>query len=176
MSAEHEHPSVVLIGPPGAGKTTIGRRLARVLNQEFVDSDAVIEHRVGKSCSEIFAEFGEEYFRELEAEVIAEALRQPGILALGGGAVTNPGTRALLEEQTVVFVDVSDDVGIERTTRPHNRHQRPLLAGADASTRYRNLMAQRRPLYREAADYRARTDQRSPQQLVAEILGFLETL
>ena len=153
MSAEHEHPSVVLIGPPGAGKTTIGRRLARVLNQEFVDSDAVIEHRVGKSCSEIFAEFGEEYFRELEAEVIAEALRQPGILALGGGAVTNPGTRAR-----------------------HHRHQRPLLAGADASTRYRNLMAQRRPLYREAADYRARTDQRSPQQLVAEILGFLETL
>ncbi|MEY8208755.1 shikimate kinase [Corynebacterium sp. MNWGS58] len=176
MSTENTRPAVVLIGPPGAGKTTIGRRLARVLNQQFVDSDSVIEQKAGKTCSEIFAESGEEYFRTLEAEVIADALQEPGILALGGGAVTNAGTRSLLEEQTVVFVDVSDDTGIERTTRPHNRHQRPLLAGADAGTRYRRLMAQRRPLYREVADYRARTDQRSPQQVVADILGFLETL
>ena len=173
---DSSRPSVVLIGPPGAGKTTIGRRLACVLNQQFVDSDFVIESKVGKTCSEIFAEDGEEAFRALEAEVIAEALQEPGILALGGGAVTHAGTRSLLDQQTVVFVDVSDDTGIERTTRPHNRQQRPLLAGKDADTRYRNLMAQRRPLYREVADYRARTDQRSPQQVVADILGFLETL
>lgn len=175
-SAEQPRPSVVFVGPPGAGKTTIGRRLARVLNQTFVDSDSVIEQRAGKTCAEIFADSGEDAFRELEAEIIAEALHEPGILALGGGAVIHEGTRGLLGEQTVVFVDVSDETGIERTTRPHNRDQRPLLAGADASERYRKLMAQRRPLYREVADYRARTEQRSPQQVVADILGFLETL
>lgn len=81
---DSSRPSVVLIGPPGAGKTTIGRRLARVLNQQFVDSDFVIESKAGKTCSEIFSEDGEEAFRALEAEVIAEALQEPGILALGG--------------------------------------------------------------------------------------------
>ncbi|NLF91857.1 MAG: AAA family ATPase, partial [Corynebacterium marinum] len=83
----HNRPKVVLVGPPGAGKSTIGRRLARALSLPLVDSDQLIEEEAGKSCGEVFSELGEPAFRELEARHVQQALGTGGVVSLGGGAV-----------------------------------------------------------------------------------------
>ena len=105
-------PRVVLVGPPGAGKTTIGRRLARALNTTHVDSDALIEQDQGKPCGEVYSDLGEEQFRELEAQHVAQALQHDGVVSLGGGAVVTDSTRALLANHEVVWVDVSVEEGV----------------------------------------------------------------
>lgn len=163
---------VVLVGPPGAGKSTIGRRLARALNSALVDSDVLIEQAMGKSCGEVFTELGEPKFRELEAEHVARALRNKAVVSLGGGAVITESTRKLLADHLVVWIDVSVEEGARRTA---GESSRPVLQAEDPVARYRELIEQRLPFYREVADYRARTDGRSPQQVVADILGFIES-
>lgn len=165
-------PAAVLVGPPGAGKTTVGRRLARALGVAFADTDEMIEDRTGRACGEVYADLGEEAFRVLEAEVVEAALAGEGILALGGGAVVTPATRELLTRHTVVHLDVSVAEGVRRTARGGHR---PILAGTDPEARYRELLGRRRPLYDEVADFRVRSDERSPQRVVAQILSFLET-
>ncbi|WP_373456411.1 shikimate kinase [Corynebacterium sp. 70RC1] len=173
---KHTAPSsrtiVVLVGPPGAGKSTIGRRLARALNAPLVDSDHLIEQATGKSCGEVFTELGEPAFRELEAEHVASALQERAVVSLGGGAVITDSTRELLAEHLVVWVDVSAEEGARRTA---GESTRPVLHAEDPVAHYTQLINTRAPLYREVADYRARTDGRSPQQVVADILGFLES-
>lgn len=165
-------PRVVLVGPPGAGKSTIGRRIASALNLPIVDSDLLIEQSEGKACGEIFSEVGEARFREIEAGCVARALATGGVVSLGGGAILTASTRQLLQRHTVVWIDVSAEEGIRRTA---NETSRPVLNADDPAQHYRDLLATREPFYREVADYRVRTDQRPPQRVVAEILGIIES-
>ena len=99
--------------------------------------------------------------------------RRDAIIGLGGGAVLTDSTRELLERHTVIFLDISPEEGARRTSGDSNR---PVLAAADPLEHYRNLVEARRPYYQEVADYRVRTDARTPQQVVGDILGFLDTL
>lgn len=170
-TSECSCPIVVLVGLPGAGKSTIGRRLARALNTELVDSDELIEARHRKTCGAVFSELGEPAFRELEAIHVAEALKSSGVVSLGGGSVLTESTRELLKGQDVVWIDVPVEEGIRRTA---NERSRPVLQAADPAEHYRNLVKVRTPLYEEVATYRLRTNNRSPQQVVAAVLHHLE--
>lgn len=166
-------PAVVLVGAPGAGKSTIGRRLARALNLPFTDSDHLIEEAHGATCGEIYSRQGEEAFRETEARHVAEALLCRGVVSLGGGAVLREDNREALRPHVVVWVDVSPAEGARRTAAENTR---PVLASENPEEHYRVLLEARAPLYREVATYRVRTDQRTPAQLVAEILGLMDNL
>ena len=164
-------PRVVLVGLPGSGKSTIGRRVASALNLPIVDSDVLIEQGEGKACGEVYAELGEDAFRELEIGYVARALATGGVVSLGGGSVVTEEVRALLQRHTVVWIDVSAEEGIRRTADDNTR---PVLDGEDREQRYRELVVEREPYYREVATFRVRTDERPPQRVVAEILGFIE--
>lgn len=167
----HSSPRVVLVGPPGSGKTTIGRRLASALTLPLVDSDQLLEEGEGRPCGEFFAAVGEEKFREVEAGYVEKALSTGGIVALGGGAVLTESTRTLLQGHTVVWIDVKAEEGVRRTARDNSR---PILESRDPEAHYRALLEAREPYYREVADYRVRTDERPPQRVVAEILSIIE--
>jgi shikimate kinase len=157
-------PKAVLIGPPGAGKSTIGRRLAQALELELVDTDAEIERTTGRTIPEIFTHDGEPRFREIEESVVRDALQATdGIVSLGGGAILSDRTRELLQGHTVIYLEISVAEGLRRTGA--NNH-RPLLAGGDPKVKYQELMRRRRPLYRRSATIRIRTDGRSPARVV----------
>ena len=167
-------PKAVLIGLPGSGKSTIGRRLAKALGLELLDSDAAIEERTGRRIADIFAVDGEAGFRRIEEQVIREALQShDGILSLGGGAVTSPGVRDALAAQTVVYLEISAAEGIRRTS---GNNLRPLLAGPDRESKYRGLVTDRVPLYRRVATIRINTNRRNPGAVVRYIVGRLDNL
>lgn len=161
--------SLYLIGPMGAGKTTIGRQLAKALQLEFIDSDHEIERRTGADIPWIFDIEGEEGFRRREREVIEELTRRQGIvLATGGGAVLDARNRAdLAGGGKVVYLRTSVAQILDRTGKSHNR---PLLQTEDPRRRVEELMAERDPLYREIADIIVETDKRSVRATVNEIL------
>jgi shikimate kinase len=142
--------AIALVGMPGSGKSSIGRRLAPRLGLPFVDTDAAIEEAAGgMSIAEIFAKHGEAEFRALEARVIARLLEQgPSVIATGGGALLNEGTRALIRDRAVsVWLKAEIPVLMRRVRR---KSDRPLLQGKDPETTLRKLLAEREPLYAEA--------------------------
>lgn len=165
-------PKAVLIGLPGSGKSTIGRRLAKALGLTLLDTDAVIEQRTGRTIAEIFATDGEPGFRRIEEEVIREALAgHDGIVSLGGGAVTTAGVREALAGQTVIYLEITAEEGVRRTG---GSAVRPLLAGPDRAEKYRQLMTDRVPLYRRVATLRVNTSRRNPGAVVRYLAARLD--
>jgi shikimate kinase len=165
-------PKAVLVGLPGSGKSTIGRRLAKALGVEMLDTDAAIEAETGRSIADIFATDGEKEFRRIEERVVRRALAEhDGIVSLGGGAVTTPGVRAALDGHTVIFLEITAAEGVRRTG---GNTTRPLLAGGDRAEKFRALMSQRVPLYRRVATIRVNTNRRNPGAVVRYIVSRLE--
>ncbi|WP_284335950.1 shikimate kinase [Comamonas sp. NoAH] len=142
-----------LIGLPGSGKSTIGRSLARMWKLRFVDSDAVIEQRIGCSIKVFFEAHGEAAFRDVESQVLAELLSDsdPCVLSTGGGAILREENRAVLKAQSTVFYLQSLPEDIARRLR--NDTTRPLMQGEDALKRLRDLLRVRGPLYLQTAHY-----------------------
>jgi shikimate kinase len=165
-------PKAVLIGLPGSGKSTIGRRLAKALNLTLLDTDAAIEETTGRTIADIFATDGEEEFRRIEETVIRSALdSHDGVLSLGGGAITTAGVRDALSGHTVIYLEINAAEGVRRTSGPTVR---PLLAGEDRGEKFKTLMTQRVPLYRRVATVRVNTNRRNPGAVVRYIVERLE--
>jgi shikimate kinase len=164
-------PRAVIVGLPGSGKSTIGRRLAKTLGVDFLDTDAAIEQRSGRTVSDIFANDGEPEFRRLEEDVVRAALADhDGVVSLGGGAITTAGVRDALAGHTVVYLEINATEGIRRTG---GTSVRPLLAGPDRAEKFRSLMGQRIPLYRRVATIRVDTNRRNPGAVVRYIVARL---
>jgi shikimate kinase len=165
--------NVYLVGMMGAGKTTVGRLLARRLKRRFVDVDHEIEHRCGVRIPVIFDIEGEAGFRSREAQAIAELSQLDGVvMATGGGAVLAPENRRLLSARgTVVYLRAQP---IDLYQRVRHDKNRPLLATADPRARLEELYAQRDPLYREVADLVVETGRQNVQTLARELLAELE--
>lgn len=163
-------PRVVLIGPPGAGKTTIGRLVAERLEVPFVDTDEVIEQERGASVSDIFVVEGEPVFRELEAKVTRHALTGDGVVALGGGAPMQQEVAGLLSGHAVVFLDVaiadaSGRIGFDRS--------RPLLA-VNPRASWTRMMGERRATYERLATWIVDTAGRTPDDIADEVARKLQ--
>ena len=164
-------PKVVLIGPMGAGKTTVAGLLGATWGVEVRDTDADVEARAGKSVADIFVEDGEDAFRELERAAVAQALAEhDGVLALGGGAVLDPETRARLAGHRVVFLQVGLSEAVKRVGLGVGR---PLLLG-NVRARIKALLDERAPIYRDAASDTVDTDEKSPEDVAAEIVRLVE--
>ncbi|MEU8568346.1 shikimate kinase [Streptomyces pathocidini] len=155
----------------GVGKSTVGALLAERLGVGYRDTDADIERAAGRTISEIFIDEGEERFRELERRAVRAAVAEhEGVLALGGGAILDAGTRRLLAGQPVVFLDVGVNEAVKRVGL---NAPRPLLA-VNPRQRWRELMEERRPLYTEVARAVVTTDDRTPEDVAEAILDALE--
>ncbi len=159
-------PRLVLVGPPGSGKTTVARVLSSRWRVEMCDTDALIEAEAGKPISEIFVDDGEAAFRALEQAAVREALSShPGVLSLGGGAVTSDATRSALASHRVVFLDV----GLaEAASRIGLGTTRPLLLG-NVRSQLKALLDVRRPLYLEVAQFAVDTNRRSAEAVADDI-------
>jgi len=159
-------PAAVLVGPPGAGKTTVGQLLAARLGVEFRDVDHDIEVSAGKPIAEIFVDDGEDAFRAQEVAAVATALAEHGgVLALGGGAVLSPVTRQRLAGHRVVYLEVGLSDAVARVGLAKDR---PVLALNPRAT-LRHLLEQRRPLYTEVATVTVNTDGRPPEEVTDEV-------
>jgi len=164
---------VVLIGPPGAGKTTVGTALAARLGVPFTDTDAVIEAVAGKPVSDIFITDGEPEFRRLERDAVATTLdTRDGVIGLGGGAVMDEQTQSRLAGHRVVyletgFTELARRVGLDRA--------RPLLIGTNPRAQLKALLDQRLPVYGSLAWLTVGTDGRDPEDVAAEIAAAVTT-
>ncbi len=165
-------PKLILVGLPGSGKSTVGRNLARRLDIPFSDSDHVIEQQIGCSIREFFAREGEDAFRDIEQQVIANLAGEPGVLATGGGAVLREANRKVLREAGQVIYLRSNPEDLFRRLR-HDAN-RPLLQVDDPLARLRELHALRDPLYRETAHFVIETGRPSVPTLVNMIMMQLE--
>lgn len=160
-------PRVVLIGPPGSGKTTLGRLLAERLGVGFRDTDADVEAVAGKPVADIFVDEGEAHFRELERQAVRAALAEhDGVLSLGGGAVLHEETQALLAGHRVVYLQVGLAAAVQRVGLASAR---PLLV-LNPRSRLKQLMEERRPAYERLAVLTVVTDDREPAELADEIV------
>lgn len=172
MTARLPGPRAVLVGPMGAGKTTVGRLLAGAWGVTLRDTDEDVEAAEGRSISDIFVDSGEEYFRRREHEAVLTALAEhDGVLALGGGAVLDPRTREALAGHPVVFLKVGLADAVRRVGLGTGR---PLLLG-NVRSRVKALLDERMPVYLEVADVVVDTDGRPAEQVAAEIEAALAT-
>jgi len=164
-------PRVVLIGSMGAGKTTVGGLVAAALGLDFLDTDLVVERVAGKPVAEIFVDDGEAHFRDLERAAVAEALADyQGVLALGGGAVLDEGTRALLADQLVVFLKVGLS---DAASRVGLGVSRPLLLG-NVRGRIKQLLDERTPIYTSVARHTVATDGLSAAEVADLVLALVQ--
>ena len=166
-------PNLVLIGPPGAGKSSIGRQLSRALNLSFTDTDSLIEVKAGKKISEIFVEDGEPFFRKLERDIVLETLEnQEGVIALGGGSILDSDVADKLKsmKEKIIYLDVSIS---NAAPRVGFNKDRPLLA-VNPRQQWLALMEKRKPIYERLAGMKVSTDNRKPSEVVKEIEGILK--
>ncbi|KJY44930.1 MULTISPECIES: shikimate kinase [unclassified Streptomyces] len=164
-------PLVVLVGPMGSGKSTVGALLAERLGVPYRDTDADIVAAQGREISDIFVDEGEPYFRELERQAVAAALAEhTGVLALGGGAVLDAGTRELLAGLPVAYLSMDVEEAVRRVGLGAAR---PLLA-VNPRRQWREQMDARRPLYTEVARVVVATDDRTPEEVAQAVLDALE--
>ena len=161
-------PRVVLVGPPGAGKSTVGRRIADALGVGFRDTDADVEAATGTSVADIFFEHGEAHFRALERSAVQRALAEhDGVLALGGGAVLDERTRAALAGHRVVFLEVGM---VDAVARVGLGRDRPVLLG-NPRGQLKQLLDARRPLYEAVAVATVDTSGRTLDEVTADVLA-----
>ncbi|MET9699156.1 shikimate kinase [Streptomyces sp. NPDC006529] len=164
-------PLVVLVGPMGSGKSTVGQLLAERLGVPYRDTDADIVAAEGRPIADLFVDEGEPYFRDLERAAVAEAVAgHTGVLALGGGAVLDDGTRALLAGLPVAYLSMDTDEAVRRVGLGAAR---PLLA-VNPRRQWRELMDARRHLYTEVARVVVATDDRTPEEVAQAVLDALE--
>lgn len=163
-------PKVVLVGPMGAGKTTVAGLLAEAWSLPVRDTDADIEAGEGRSISDIFVDSGEAHFRALEVVAVADALgSHDGVLALGGGAVLDPATRDLLAGHTVVFLRVGLSDAVKRVGLGAGR---PMLLGG-VRAQVKALLDERAPVYESVATHVVDTDGRTPAEVAREVEGLV---
>lgn len=167
--------NIFLVGPMGAGKSTVGRQLAKSLDMEFVDCDREIEERTGVNISIIFEVEGEEGFRKRERAMIEQLTERDGIvLATGGGAVLEEDNRARLRTRGfAIYLNAPIELLLERTARDK---QRPLLQTDDPKAKLIALAEEREPLYQQVADMVVKTDRRTARHVVKEIIRRLAQL
>jgi shikimate kinase len=166
-------PQAVLIGPPGSGKSSVGRALSRTTQLTFSDTDHLVEQRAGKKIAEIFVEDGEATFRELEASVVEQALtEESGILSLGGGSILNEKSQILLRECGALIVFLEVGIG-QAAPRIGFNQDRPMLLINPRQT-WLKLMEERLPIYQSLADVTISTDSKKPQEVAEQIAEILK--
>lgn len=171
----HKRENIYLVGPMGAGKTTVGKRLANALKKEFLDSDQIIEMKTGVSISLIFEMEGEEGFRRRERNILEELTqRRDVVMATGGGVVLDELNRARLRScGFVIYLNPPFERLIERTMRDRRR---PLLQTEEPQARLQAIVTERDALYRQVADMVISGEHRTPAQVVREIIKELSPL
>jgi shikimate kinase len=162
-------PAAILIGPPGAGKSTVGALVAPLLGLDFVDTDVVIEQAAGKPVGDIFVDDGELVFREFERGAVASGLDQVkpagGVLALGSGAVLDPDVRRMLAGQVVVYLEAEFATVAKRTGMDRPR----VVIPGNPRGRLRAMLEERRPVYAELASLTVPTDDLAPEEVAADL-------
>ncbi|MFZ9542918.1 MAG: shikimate kinase [Candidatus Nanopelagicaceae bacterium] len=163
---------IVLIGPPGSGKSSVGKALSRKLSRPWIDTDTEVESRAGKKISEIFLEDGEATFRALERDVVDQVMgSEAAIVSLGGGSVLNEASqKRITTAKEVVFLDVSIS---NAAPRVGFNKDRPLLA-INPRQQWLQLMEKRRPIYESLATITVSTDNKKPDQVADEIIEAIE--
>ena len=163
---------LVLIGPPGSGKSSVAKSLAKKTGKRYVDTDKVIEEREGKPITEIFLEDGEEHFRTVESEVVLQTLQgEDEIVALGGGSILSEVVREDLKKfSPIIYLEVSISNAAPRVG--FNR-ERPLLLG-NPRAQWLALMEIRRPIYESLATFKVSTDNKKPDQVTLDILEYVK--
>ncbi len=166
------HRNIILIGPMGSGKSTIGNIIARRLHREFQDSDYFIEKRTGVDIARIFDVEGEQGFRDRESNALNELLGENDrVIATGGGSILRQENRQLLKQKGyIIFLDTSVNQQLNRLRRDKKR---PLLQTENPRERLETLLAERRPIYLDLADLAVKTDKRVARRLAADIINQL---